>query len=469
MSRVFVCLLLVGLGSGLAAQAPLDSIWVSNSANNTMMKIDRGTQSVVLTVSTPAGRPVGVTVRDNGDMWTAIQNLAQVFAVDTNGKVIGTFAAANRPTGMGTDLQGNVWCGILSGSFIKYTKTGVATTVTPSGCTSSQNISCDSRGNVWLGDGGGGRIFKMAPNGTVLLTLTSTGHRTPAVDHFDNVFTTGFGSTTLSKWSNTGQALGSFTHGISTQQGLAVDADNNLWLANQSTTILKFSDAGKPLGTFTTGGSSLLAVGVDGLNNIWVSNYGSASLTVMKTDGTVIKTIPVGASPIPIGDNTGFQRAVFTDPFGDVDLDGHLNNAEAVAGSNVFDPRSVPCALVLGGDQKVGGKATLDYADLSGSAGGKAYVMACSLNGSFAIPIGLKRRINLLPDSLMVLSLTQPSMFQKFIGNLDTSGKATGTILIPAIPALANTAIYCAAITWDLTARDGVANIAPTVPFKIKP
>jgi hypothetical protein len=300
------------------------------------------------------------------------------------------------------------------------------------------------------------------------LTLSNTGHRTPVVDHYDNIFTTGFGSTSLKKWSNTGTALGTFTHGISTQQGLAVDADNNLWLANQSTTILKFSDAGKPLGTFTTGGSSLLAVGVDGLNNIWVSNYGSASLTQMKTDGTIIKTVPVGGSPIPIGDNTGFQRAVFTDPFGDVDLDGHRNNAEAVAGSNVFDPRSVPCALILGGDQKVGGKATLDYTDLGSMSGGKAYVMACSLSSSFAIPIGKKRRIDLLPDGLMFLSLTQPSMFRNFIGNLDKSGKAVATIMIPAIPTLAGTAIYCTAITWDLGARDGVLCIAPTTPFKIK-
>jgi len=466
-----MCFLLICLGSGLAAQNPLDSIWVSNSANNTLMKIDRATQTVVLTVTTPAGRPVGVTVRDNGDVWVAIQNLAQVFAVDTNGKVIGTFAAASRPTGMGTDLPGNVWCGVLSGSFIRYTKTGVATTITPTGCTSSQNISCDSRGNVWLGDGGsGGKVFKMSPSGAVLLTVAAgVSHRTPAVDHDDNVFTTGFGSTTLSKWSNSGTNLGTFSHGISTQQGLAVDADNNVWLANQTTNILKFSNSGKPLGTFSTGGSSLLAVGVDGLNNIWVSNYGSASMTVMKTDGTVIKTIPVGSSPIPIGDNTGFQRAVFTDPFGDVDADGHRNNAEAVGGSNPFDPRSVPCSLVVGGDQKVGGKATLDYADLSANAGGQAYVMACALSTTFPIPIGKKRRIDLTLDGLLFLSLTQPSLFQKFIGSLDSSGKATGTILIPSSPALAGTTIYCAALTWDLLARDGVRNIAPTMPFKIKP
>lgn len=466
--RLCVCLVLIGLGSALAAQAPLDSIWVSNSSNNTLMKIQRSTATVVLTVSTPAGRPVGVTVRDNGDVWVAIQNLAQVFAVDTNGKVIGTFAATGRPTGIGTDLQGNVWCGCLVASWVKFTPTGVATTITPAGGSSSQNMCCDSLGDVWLGDGGSGNVFKVAPSGTVLLTLTRTGHRTPVVDHYDNIFTTGFSSATLSKWTNSGTLVGTYPHGgVTTQQGLAVDANNNLWLANQGTTILKFSDTGQPLGAFATGGSNLLAVGVDGMNDIWVSNYASSSMTVMKTDGTIVKTIPVGSSPIPIGDHTGFQRAVFTDPFGDVDGDGHYNNAEAVSGSNCFDATSVPCSLTIGGTQARGGTAILDYVDF-GNRAGQPYAMACSLSLIGNIHIGPKRRIDLTPDALFFLCFQAPGLFQNFQGLLNATGRGVGTIVIPNVAGLKDVSVSCAAVTIDPGAMKGIATISPTAFFRIK-
>jgi len=469
MDRIWFVVLIVFLCLPcLVAAQPLDSIWVSNSANNTMMKIQRGTASVVLTISVPTGRPGGVTVRDNGDMWVAIQRLAQVHALDTNGKVIGTFPATNRPTGMGTDLQGNVWCGTLTTNFMKYTPTGVPTTVSITGLTSSQNSACDSLGDMWLGDGGGGgKIFKVSPTGTVLLTLANTRHRTPVVDHNDDIFTTGFGSTDMKKWANDGTPIGTYNHGISSQQGLAVDVDGNLWLANQSATILKYSNSGTPLGTFTTGGTMLLAVGVDGMSDIWVSNYGSSSITQMRRDGTILKTVPVGSSPIPIGDHTGYQRAVFTDPFGDVDKDGHYNNAEAVAGSNCFDSASTPCNLSLGGTQKPGGTAILDYVDF-GKRAGNAYAMACSLSQIGSIQVGKKRRIDLTPDNLFFLAFQVPAMFQNFIGILDGSGRGKGTLHIPNIPALKDLVVYCAALTVDPAAMVGISTISPTVSFKIQ-
>ena len=463
----YLWLLLVLLVPVAVSAQPLDSIWVSNSGVNTLMKIQRSTGMVVLTVSVPAGRPVGVTVRDNGDVWVANQSTAQVHAFDTKGTLIGSFPATGRPTGMGTDLQGNVWCGTLTAAFMKFTPTGVPTTITPPGCSSSQNICCDSFGNVWLGDGGSGSIFKIDPKGVILLTLKSTGHRTPVVDHKDNIFTTGFSSSDMKKWANDGTPIGTYPHGGTSMQGLAVDADDNLWLASQGTAILKLGNDGTPLGTFTTGGQNVLAVGVDGLNDIWVSNYQSASLTQMKTDGTIIKTVPVGTSPIPIGDNTGFQRAVFTDPFGDVDQDGHYNNAEAVAGSNVFDGGSIPCTLSIGGSQARGGTATLNYVDF-GNRTGRAYVMACSLSQIGNIYIGPKRRIDLTPDNFFFLCFQAPTLFQNFIGLLDGSSRGTGTIVIPNIAALKDLAIFCAAVTLDPFAPGGIRVISPTAVFKIQ-
>jgi len=44
--------------------------------------------------------------------------------------------------------------------------------------------------------------------------------------------------------------------------------------------------------------------------------------------------------------------------------------------------------------------------------------MACSLSNQYAIPIGKKRRIDLVPDGLLFLSLTLPAIFQNFIADM---------------------------------------------------
>jgi hypothetical protein len=466
-----ICLPLVLAALWLSETAPvtaqtLDCIWITNSAQNSVTRIRRD-GTVLATYTVPPGRPVGLSVRDNGDMWVAIQSLAQVYAIDASGKAIGTFAASGRPTNTGVDLQGNIWCGNLTSSFLKYSPSGKLLASLNLGGSASQGMCCDSTGDIFLADGTAGKIWKIAPNGQLLATLVQAKHRFAVVDHRDDVFTSGFGSTDLCKWTNSGSLVGTYPIGVTTPQGMAVDRDGNVWIGTQTTTVLKYSGSGRPLGSFATGGSWPLAVAVDGMGDLWVSNYSSASVTKMQTDGTVLMTIPVGTNPIPVGDGSGFQRAVFTDPFGDVDGDGHLNNAEAVAGTNVFDGGSVPCTLAPGGDQKVGGTATLNYVDFGARAAGATYVMACSFTpGNF--PIDRKRRIDLSPDALFFASLQVPALFRDFVGVLDTNGRATGTIHIPKAAALASNVVYGVAVTLDPTAPMGIRSIAPVARFTIK-
>jgi len=466
---VWTAMLLTG-ASALANAQPLDIIWISNGSSNNIHKIQRSSQSVVMTVTLPTGRPIGVAVEANGDVWVANQSAASIHHVSLGGKVVGTYPAPGRPTGMAIDKNGDIWCAPLTGNLFKFSPSGtLLATITPGG-SSILGVGADGMGNIWAGDGTAGKTFKVSGTGALLLTISYSRHRIPVADHQDNIFTTGFAAGDLRKYANDGTVLGTFpTPGATSHQGLAVDRVGDVWMSYQSTGVLKYSNAGKPLGTFMTGGTTAVAVAVDGIGDVWVSNLGTGDVSHFKPDGTRVGIVKVGSGTIPIGDAAGFARAVFVDPFGDVDADGHRNNAEAVAGFNPFDPLSTPCSLVVGGDQKVGGKATLDYVDFGTSAGGKAYVMACSLSNQFSIPIGKKRRIDLLPDGLFVLSLTVPALFQNFIGNLDSSGKATGTILIPGASVLAGTAIHCSALTWDLTAPDGVQCIAPTNTFKIKP
>ena len=179
-----------------------------------------------------------------------------------------------------------------------------------------------------------------------------------------------------------------------------------------------------------------------------------------------LRTIPTGANPIPIGDNTGFQRAVFTDPFGDYDGDGHANNAEVTSGSNFADPTDVPTTLTISGNRMPGGTAVLTYTDTN-AIPGLQYQMACSFTAG-QIPVGKKRRIPLAIDNLFILTLNVPAIFQNFSGLLDASGSAVGTIQIPNIPQLSQLSIGCAAVTFQPFFREGIQSISPPVPLVIQ-
>jgi len=349
----------------------------------------------------------------------------------------------------------------------------VLATVTPPGVTSAEGVAVDSFGDLWLADSKAGLLWKIdAGTGAAMITIHAPLHRLVVVDRLDNIYTAGFGSSVLRKFAPDGTARGTYPIGVTTVVGMAVDRDGNLWLAPQMNRVLKMSSAGRVLGSFRSGGSNTdfcSGVAVDGAGDLWVCNFKSASVTRMRPDGTIVQTLPVGINPFAIGDPTGFQRAVFADPFGDVDGDGHLNHAEAVARSNPFDPQSRPCTLTARGTQRVGQTATLDYQDHGPGMGGRTYAMACSFSLTGNVVLGRKRRIDLRPDALFFLSLSTPVVFAHFIGGLDQAGKAQGVIRIPALKALAGTSIHSAAITLDPTAPEGIRTIAPTASFKILP
>jgi streptogramin lyase len=472
--------ILTGWMAGLAlvtlvAAAPssaqqYDVIWVANTAGNSVMKIQRGSATVVNTVTLPTGRPIGVAVDPSGGAWIANQNGAAIHSVSSAGTVNGTYPATGRPTSLALDQNLNVWVAPLTGNVFKYSPSGTLLLTVSTGGTAALGIAVDSAGDIWTSDGSASKTWKISPSGTILLTLSYAAHRVPVVDHNDNIFTTGFTSSTARKYANDGTVLGTFsTPGFTSHQGMAVDRENNVWMTAQGTSVLKMSNTGTILGSFATGGTMVVSAIVDGLGEIWVCNYGSANVTHMMPDGTPVGgLIPVGPSPYAFGDGSGFQRAVFADPFGDVDLDGHRNNAEAVAGSNVFDAASIPCSLAFGGDMKPGGTATLLYTDLTKAGPGAPYAMACSLSNLSVIPISKKRRIDLTADGLFFLSLQLPAVFRNFVGTLDAAGRATGTIQIPNVPALSSVPIHCTAVTVDPTAPQGIRSIAPTNTFKIK-
>ena len=450
------------LWTSLVSGQALDAIWVAASAGTHVYRIQRSGHAITSFVA-PVERPSSVVVRQNGDVWFASSLSGKVFAMDAQGHVLVTVQPGRNPRGLAVDGHGNIWCGNRSWQYFHYASDGRLLASLQIGSDSGR-AAVDSAGHVWLGNRL--EVLKVDEHYQVLLTLTRDGPSLPAIDHDDNIFTLD-SAAHLGKWTPDGVKLWSKPLATSSKPyDVAVDRDNNVWVTGGSLFVLKYSNQGALLGSFMTGGYASSSFAMDGMGAVWIGNPGSQSLTKMTPDGTILDILPLPDSPALSGDATGFRRTVFTDPFGDVDQDGHYNNAEAVAHSNPFDGGIFPCRLTLGGDRKVGGTCTLSYHDVGNRAPGSLYVMACSFSRG-PIPVGPKRRIDLGFDPLFMASFLIPEVFENFTGLLDAQGQAVGTLRIPALPGLAGATVHSSAVTLDPTALAGIRTIAPTASFKI--
>jgi len=135
-----------------------------------------------------------------------------------------------------------------------------------------------------------------------------------------------------------------------------------------------------------------------------------------------------------------------------------INGARGVIAD---DLKYFDATLYLDGTPAVGNPVNLKG---RGTAG-LGYVGACSL-GHSGIPIGGGRSIPLDLDSLLLLSLSLPSVFQNFQGTTDANGDFTMTLNTPAAPQLAGFTIWSSAVTFD---QSGVREIAPDVEITFVP
>ena len=88
------------------------------------------------------------------------------------------------------------------------------------------------------------------------------------------------------------------------------------------------------------------------------------------------------------------------------------------------------------------------------------YVLAASWSDVFGVRLTDGRRIPLDVDSLMVLSLGAPAIFQDFVGLLNASGVADATLNVPPAPALRGVKFRIGFITLDSLVPTGIRVIS---------
>jgi len=152
-----------------------------------------------------------------------------------------------------------------------------------------------------------------------------------AVDSQGSIWVTTLQDNTVRKLAPDGTLLGTFTHGSVYAQGLAVDADDHVWIGSSFgyTTVSHLLNNGTLLGSVTGVGEGSTGVAVDAAGKIWTANIGDSNASRIDPDagpigsdgvtpiGAVDLTVALpGANPYNYSDMTGAVALGATSPQG---------------------------------------------------------------------------------------------------------------------------------------------------------
>ncbi|MFA6098651.1 MAG: hypothetical protein WCV50_02660 [Patescibacteria group bacterium] len=290
-------------------------IWVANSGEGTIVKINTDTGAIVGEYRTSPngtyGNPSRTTVDKDGSVWVGNRQ-----AVSGNNAAI---------THVG--LLENGQCEDRNGNGIIDTSTGlndvkdwtdesgtrgVATAqdecivhFTPIESYDARHISVDSANNIWVSGISNRTFFYIVggkyniPNsGTIVRTETGIGYGGYGGLISGDVI---WSANPLLRW-DTNYPLSDAAHHTTYSHdsyGLCEDSQGNVWNTSLSGGVIrKFNPAGDLLGTYSYGASNAQGCVVDGNDDVWVAHslWGN-SVGHLLNDGTLVGVIPVGNGP----------------------------------------------------------------------------------------------------------------------------------------------------------------------------
>ena len=110
-------------------------MWVGNSGDNTISKIDTNSGWVVFTVPSGGTFPTMLSIDGNNNVWVVNQNSNNIAEISASGSLLLTRATGNSPTFSAIDAAGNLWVPNLNDNTVsKFSTTGgVRTPITPPG------------------------------------------------------------------------------------------------------------------------------------------------------------------------------------------------------------------------------------------------------------------------------------------------------------------------------------------------
>jgi len=157
---------------------------------------------------------------------------------------------------------------------------------------------------------------------TVAIKYSGSSLNTPyglAVDAQGDVWVANESSNSVTELTNTGTVAGTYSAGgILSPRALAIDTTGKIWVANTGgSSIVELNSSGTPLsGTlgYTAGSiNAPVALAIDSGNNVWIANYNGGTVTALNSSGTAIDS-----SPLVGGGNISLPAGIAVDAHGNV-------------------------------------------------------------------------------------------------------------------------------------------------------
>lgn len=287
---------------------PFPFVWVANSGRGTAVKIDIFTGRVLGEYRTaPAGRslnPSRTTVDLNGNSWLTNRDentggrgsvvqigLPENFqCVDRNGNgVIDTSTGLGdvRPWANpnGVDNNGGV-SSAADECILKYVRTNA---------TNNRTVAVTRENDVWVG-GTGNRVHNLldGETGAILDVLRpSCGGYGGLIDPEGVLWSASNGLLRFDPATGEATCLG-----VPLSYGLGIDSEGNVWNSQWTdATISKLAPNGALIDVFPTGGGNSRGVAITADDHVWIANSASRTVTRLNAEGDRLATIAVGAEP----------------------------------------------------------------------------------------------------------------------------------------------------------------------------
>ncbi len=292
-------------------------LYVPNSASNTLTQIDTQTGKKLWSISLQSaaidGDPSRTTVDVNGNVWVGLRRSNKVILVSKAGKILKEVVTGGVPRAITVDLTGNIWVGNwasntmvqLDGSSGKILKT------LPVPC--AYGATTDIHGNIWVVNRCRQQtITKLSGKGQILGVYPAKQGYGIATDAKGQIWVAHYEKGCVYRFSNRGKNLGCIKlgQGCTHARGVAVDGQENIWVVCSNKPLLfKLNSSGKVLGYTRRIGGTCVGLAVDANNFIWVISR--TDNTATKVNTKTMKTVGTysthGLGPYTYSDMTGFQ------------------------------------------------------------------------------------------------------------------------------------------------------------------
>ena len=333
----------------------LPFIWVANSAENTVSKLNTSNGAELGRYRMPpgSGSPSRTAVDLDGNVWAGNRSggtlvkiaVAEADCIDrnNNGRI-----DTSRDANNNNRIDGNE---IMAANADEC----VVLVVNPPGnCVRA--VAIDAENRVWAGMWDESRYYVInGTTGQITGSVDSGGNPYGAVIDGNNLWSSNRGNGTLTRINvQQVQRTGTWSVPAGNLYGIGVDPEGDVWIGQYSAgTVAEFnprsqsfrrislmgyprgiaitgagevfvglysanrigrinSRTGQVLGQYGVGQTGVIGVALDDQGFVWGVNYSSQSATKMRQNGQVVGSHPVGSGPYTYSDMTGQALRTFT-------------------------------------------------------------------------------------------------------------------------------------------------------------